>query len=184
MSGPPVDVFGRSKSAARAGLSVNALNADNRTDTAIVTANCWYSRPVIPGMNAVGIKTAERTRAIPITGPEISSIALRAAAFGARPSSIYRSTASTTTIASSTTSPMASTRPNKESVLIEKPNRGKNMKVPTSDTGTASNGISVARQPCRKMKTTMSTRTMAMTSVRTISFIPWLTASVVSSETT
>ncbi len=28
------------------------------------------------------------------------------------------------------------------------------MKVPISETGTASSGISVARQPCRKMKTT------------------------------
>ena len=65
-----------------------------------------------------------------------------------------RSTASTTTIASSTTSPIASTRPNKESVLTLKPNSGKNMKVPTSDTGTASSGISVDRQPCRNMKTT------------------------------
>ena len=34
---------------------------------------------------------------------------------------------------------------------MEKPNNGKNMNVPTSETGTASSGISVARQPCRKM---------------------------------
>ncbi len=31
----------------------------------------------MPGMNAVGMNTAESTRAIPITGPEISSIALQ-----------------------------------------------------------------------------------------------------------
>ena len=42
---------------------------------------------------------------------------------------------------------------------------GKTTKVPTSETGTASNGISVARQPCRKMYTTMMTRTSASTSV-------------------
>ena len=136
----------------------------------------------MPGMNAVGMKTAESTRAMPTTGPEISSIALSEAALDARPSSICRSTASTTTIASSTTSPIASTSPNSESVLIENPNKGKNMNVPTSETGTASSGISVARQPCRNRKTTIRTRTMAMTSVRTISFIPALTASVVSSE--
>ena len=34
-------------------------------------------------------------------------------------------------------------------MLIEKPNIGKMAKVPISDTGTASSGISVARQPCR-----------------------------------
>src|SRR5205823_1118309 len=90
-------------------------------EMAIVTANCWYSLPVIPGMNAVGMKTAESTSAMPITGPEISSIARNAASFGARPSSMWRSTASTTTIASSTTSPIASTSPNSESVLMLKP---------------------------------------------------------------
>ena len=141
--------FGFSSSAASAGLSVSALNADRITEIAMVTANCWYSRPVMPGMNAVGMNTAESTSAMPITGPEISSMAFSAASFGDRPSSMWRSTASTTTMASSTTRPMASTRPNSESVLMEKPNSGKKMKVPISETGTASSGISVARQPCR-----------------------------------
>ena len=40
-------------------------------------------------------------------------------------------------MASSTTNPMASTSPKSESVLIEKPNSGNSMKVPTSETGTA-----------------------------------------------
>jgi len=33
--------------------------------------------PVIPGMNAVGTKTAERPEAMPTTGPDSSSIALK-----------------------------------------------------------------------------------------------------------
>ena len=57
-------------------------------------------------------------------------------------------------MASSTTRPMASTRPKSESVLIENPNIGKKANVPMSETGTAMSGMSVARQPCRKMKTT------------------------------
>ena len=40
---------------------------------------------------------------------------------------------------------------------MEKPKSGKNAKVPMSETGTASSGISVARQPCRKMNTTRIT---------------------------
>jgi len=116
------------------------------TEMAIVTANCWYSRPVMPGMNAVGMNTAARIKAIAITGLETSSIAFRVASLGVIPSSIWCSTASTTTMASSTTNPMASTKPNSESVLTEKPNNGNTMNVPTSDTGTASIGISVARQ--------------------------------------
>jgi hypothetical protein len=57
-------------------------------------------------------------------------------------------------------------QPKSDSVLIEKPSAGKMMKVPMSETGTASSGMSVARQPCRKMKTTMTTRPSASSSVR------------------
>ena len=78
---------------------------------------------------------------------------------------MWCSTASTTTIASSTTRPIASTRPNSDSVLIEKPSSGKTMNVPISDTGTAISGISVARQFCRNRKTTRTTSTIASTRV-------------------
>ena len=57
---------------------------------------------------------------------------------------------STTTMASSTTMPMARTSPNSVSVLMENPNALMTAKVPTSDTGIVSVGISVARQSCRK----------------------------------
>ena len=50
---------------------------------------------------------------------------------------MLRSTFSTTTIASSTTMPMASTSPNRVSVLIEKPKSSMNANVPTIETGTA-----------------------------------------------
>ncbi len=58
------------------------------------------------------------------------------------------------------------------------------MNVPTRATGTASVGISVALKPCKKMKTTMTTRISASTRVLTISFMPSLTARVVSSAVT
>src|SRR6266851_5317398 len=74
----------------------------------------------MPGIKAVGTNTAERTSAIPTTGPESSSIAFKAAFLGVRPSSMCRSTPSTTTMASSTTRPIASTRPKRESVHWEK----------------------------------------------------------------
>ena len=85
-------------------------------------------------------------------------MALRVASRGDSPCSMCCSTASTTTIASSTTSPMARTRPNSDRVLIEKPSKGKTAKVPTSETGTARRGIRVARQFCRKINTTRITR--------------------------
>ena len=68
-------------------------------------------------------------------------------------------------------------------VLMEKPKNGKAMKAPTMDTGTAKAGISVPRQPWRKMKTTSTTRPRAITSVLTMSSIPARTASVESRET-
>src|SRR5205823_9717631 len=137
-----------------------------------------YNLPVIPGRNAVGMKTAESTSATPTTTPETSRIACNVASRGAIPSSIWRSTASTTTMASSTTRPIASTNPKSESVLIENPKSGNNTNVPTNDTGTAQSGIKVARHPCKKMKTTSTTSASASNTVFKISLIPSRTASV------
>ena len=55
------------------------------------------------------------------------------------------------------------------------------MKAPTSDTGMVRIGISVARQLCRKMKTTRTTSPIASSSVLTISLAPSVTGTVVSS---
>ncbi|MCY1230885.1 hypothetical protein D9M72_433180 [compost metagenome] len=57
--------------------------------------------------------------AMPTSAPWIWPMERRAASLGGRPSSaITRSTFSTTTMASSTSSPMASTMPNMVSVLM------------------------------------------------------------------
>ncbi len=78
---------------------------------------------------------------------------------------MLRSTFSTTTMASSTTMPMASTRPNSVSVLSEKPSAVMAAKVPISDTGIAMIGMIAVRQLCRKTITTMTTRSTASNSV-------------------
>ncbi len=52
-----------------------------------------------------------------------------------------------------------------------------------SETGTASSGMSEARQPCRKIYTTMMTSSSASHRVVRFPRCPRLTASVVSSET-
>ena len=137
----------------------------------------------MPGMNAVGMNTAARMIAMATTGPPTSSIALSVASRGERPSSMWCSTASTTTMASSTTRPMARTRPKSESVLTEKPKAGNRMKVPISETGTASRGMSVGRQPCRNTKTTRMTSRSACQRVLEISFTPSDTDCVVSRPT-
>ncbi len=179
-SGPRIGFAGFSSIAASAGESDSALNAESRTEMAMVSANCWYIRPVRPGMKATGMNTAQRMRAMPITGCVTSFIAWAVASFGLFPCSMWCMTASTTTMASSTTMPMASTRPNIESVFTEKPSSGKKMKVPISDTGTVSSGMIVARRFWRKMKTTSVTRMMASTKVCTMDSIDASTAGVVS----
>ena len=82
-----------------------------------------------------------------------------------------RSTFSTTTIASSTTMPMASTRPKSDSVLSEKPNLSMTANVPTSDTGTATSGMIDARHVCRNTITTITTSRIASNSVSTTASI-------------
>ena len=61
-------------------------------------------------------------------------------------------------MASSTTMPMASTRPNSVSALSEKPSSSITAKVPIRDTGTATSGMIEARQVCRNRITTSTTR--------------------------
>ena len=82
-----------------------------------------------------------------------------AASLGDRPlSAMSRSTFSSTTMASSTTMPVASTIANRVSVLIEKPNAYRPANDPMSEMGTAMLGITVAGTLRRKTKITATTR--------------------------
>ncbi len=102
-------------------------------------------------------------------GPVTSVMAFRAASRGGRPCSNQRSTFSTTTIASSTTMPIASTNPNSEMLFKLKPTTAMAAKVPMMATGTATMGISTLRQFCRKASTTRPTRNTASNKVLTTS---------------
>ena len=80
----------------------------------------------------------------------ISSISMDVASYGLRCSvSMICSTPSTTTIASSTTIPMARINPSNVSIFSEKPKINMNPKVPINEIGTATTGINVARQLCK-----------------------------------
>jgi len=144
-------------------------------DAAIVIANCLKNRPEMPEMKAVGTNTAQSVRAMAINAVDTSVIVRCAASLGGIPSAMFRSTFSTTTIASSTTMPTARTRPNSDRLLIEAPAMARMVNVPTSDTGIAITGMIVARQFCRKMKTTPTTSAIAMKIVFPTSSIDWLT---------
>ena len=80
-------------------------------------------------MNASGTNTATSVSAIAMIGPLTSRMAWYVASLADKPASMFRSTFSTTTIASSTTIPIASTIPNSDSALIENPNASSSEKV-------------------------------------------------------
>ena len=172
----------RRSTAHSAGDSVSALIAEITIETETATANCRNSSPEMPGMNATGTNTESSTSVIAMIGAVISPMARRAASAGEMVWSFSRcaSTASTTTIASSTTMPIASTSASSETVLAEKPIASITAKVPISATGTAISGISVARKLPRNRNTTMTTRTNASISVWTTSSMLCLTNAVVS----
>ncbi len=130
-------------------------------------------------MNEVGTKTPINTRAIAISAPDTSSIVACAASRGESPfSSISWAIFSTTTMASSTTMPIASTSPKSERLFSENPNARSAANEPTSETGIATIGISAARQLWRKMRTTSATSTIASNSVRSTAEIDFSIYSV------
>ncbi len=149
-------------------------------EAAIVTANWRKNSPEIPAMKAAGTNTAHRVSAMAISAPPTSSMVRRAASGGAYPKRRLRSTFSTTTMASSTTIPTASTSPNSDRLLSEKPKAAKTAKVPTSDTGIAAIGMIEARQVCRNRMTTSTTSTIATTMAMTTSWIDWVMNTVAS----
>ena len=122
-------------------------------------------------MKAIGTNTAQSTSAMAMIGPVTSLIACSVASRGLNPASILRSTFSTTTMASSTTMPMARTRPNNDRALIENPHIHMPANVPTIDVGTARSGMIDARQVCRNRMTTSTTSAMASRSVCTTALI-------------
>ena len=93
---------------------------------------------------------------------------------------MWCSTASTTTMASSTTMPIASTRPNSVRLFRLKPMAAITAKVPMMATGTATSGMSDDRQFCRNTNTTRATSTMASNRVSNTSLIDSLMNGVVS----
>ena len=135
----------------------------------------------MPANAATGMNTASSTSELATTALVISFIAAAAPANGSiRFSLTKRAMFSMTTIASSTTSPVASVSPNKVSVLIENPRTFINANVPISETGMVIAGMSVVRQLCKNKNTTAITSTIEIASVLSTSRIDSLTNGVAS----
>ncbi|MCY1512518.1 hypothetical protein D9M68_469800 [compost metagenome] len=147
------------------GDSVSAITPDTTTAPASVKANSLNSDPVSPPMRPMGAYTAASVSVIAITGPATSRAPINAACTRDLPSSMWRCTFSTTTMASSTTRPMASTIASSVSRLMLKPNSSISAAAPSIDSGMVTTGMSTARSEPRHRKITSTTMAMASSNV-------------------
>ena len=131
-------------------MSDSATSAENATQAASVKPNSRNSRPRSPGKNEIGTKTEISVIVVAITAKPISRVPVIAATSDGSPSSVRRWTFSSTTIASSTTRPIASTSPSSVSTLIEYPSAYITVSAATIDTGIVTAGTSVVRRLPRK----------------------------------
>ena len=119
------------------------------------------SRPVRPVAKPSGANTAARVSVIARMAKAISREPRIAASFGRSPASMCRKMFSSITMASSTTSPIASTIASSVSVLIVNPNAYISANEPMSETGIVTIGMIVARRLRRKKKITSTTSRIA-----------------------
>ena len=101
------------------GVIVSATTPEMITAPASAKANSRKSAPVSPPVKPSGESTAASVSVMAITGPVISFMPRIEASSGVRPSSMWRWMFSTTTMASSTTSPIASTMARSDRRLSE-----------------------------------------------------------------
>ncbi len=139
------------------GVSVNATKDEIITAPDSTIPNSRKSRPVIPCRNTMGINTDTSVTVVDMMAKKISLVPSCPAFMGFIPFSIFEKIFSTTTMASSTTRPVASTIPSRESTLMEKSIRYITKNEPTREMGIVIMGIRVVLQRRRKTKITITT---------------------------
>ena len=157
------------------GDSVSAITPDTITEPASVKANSRNSVPVTPPRKPIGAYTAASVIVMETTGPTISRAPFSDACTGGRPSSRCRWMFSTTTMASSTTRPIASTIASSVSRLKLKPAASIRMQTPISDSGMVTTGMITDRSEARNRKITTTTiRTASVSVFSTSSIDDWM----------
>ena len=134
-----------------------------------VTANSRNSRPICPSMNSSGMNTATSDRLIDSTVKPTSRAPSSAASTRSMPFSMWRIVFSSTTMASSTTKPVATVSAIRLRLFRLKPSRYITPKVPSSDTTVATAGTMVARTLRKNSPTTSTTSTIEIIRVNSIS---------------
>ena len=135
------------------------------TATDKVTANSRNKRPTCPPINSSGINTATKDKLIDKTVNPTSRAPSRAALKRSIPASMWRLVFSSTTIASSTTKPVATVNAIRLRLFRLKPSKYITPNVPSNDTTVATAGINVARALRKNALTTSTTSAIEMSSV-------------------
>ena len=160
---------GLSQRAHSIGVSVSETHSEIRIAATSVIENSRNSRSTMPPMNRIETNTATSDRFIDSSVKPTSLAPMSAASSGGTPFSTCREMFSSTTMASSTTRPVATISAISDRLFSEKPHRYITAKLPTSDTGTAATGMIAARKLARNSSTTRMTRATAISSVRSAS---------------
>src|SRR5579862_3195123 len=148
------------------GVTVSETTMEMAMAMERITANSRNRRPTTPLIMRMGMKTAMSEMLIDRTVKPISSAPLRAACMGFMPLSRWRVMFSMTTIASSTTNPVAMVSAISDRLSRVYPSRYIAPNVATMETGTETLGMNVDQPLRRKMNTTRMTSPMEMTMLR------------------
>ena len=151
------------------GVVVSEITSEIITAALRVTANSRNSRPTCPPMNSSGMNTATSDRLIDSTVKPTSLAPSSAAFMRSMPASTWRLVFSSTTMASSTTKPVATVSAISDRLFIEKPSMYITPKVPSSETTVATAGTIVARTLRRNTLTTATTSRIEIIKVSSIS---------------
>ena len=157
------------KRAAGIGRIRIAKTRENKTAEPRVIASAEKNRPTSPERNARGVRTATVVIVVPTTGPVISCSAWVTASWGVSPDSSRSAIASTTTMASSMTRPMATAIPPRDIRFSVSPDRSIARKVAINAVGTDSAARIPARASRRKK---MRTPIVSSTPIAIASRIP------------
>ncbi len=147
------------------GDKLNAMMPDNITHSARVAPNWKNSLPVNPFTKPMGAYTAARVIVMATIAKTISLVPTMAAGMACNPVCICRWQFSSTTIASSTTRPIARTIASKVNVLSSKPNQCIGQKTLARQMGMVIMGIRAARKLPRNKITTKPTNRAASKNV-------------------
>ena len=150
-------------------MTVNEITSESRIAIESVTANSWNNKPTMPGISRIGMNTAISERLMEITVKLTSALPSSAASRTSIPASMWRTTFSSTTTASSTTKPVAMVSAISERLSTLYPSRYIGPKVPRMASGSTTAGIRVARGDCRNTNTTPITSTTAKNRLRSVS---------------